>query len=85
MRGPERLNARRVWFRGDLRGFYAGFRLADGAVHFGVRLFKDRSRQYGNQRHPEHGVAFWCRRARRDDRGYPYTVTFKVTTALRAK
>lgn len=72
---------RRVWFGGSLTGFTAGLRVGDGALHFGVKVFHDRSRHYGNERHGEYGIAVWCRRSRKGDRGYPHTLTLKVLVA----
>lgn len=69
------------WAGGSLTGFYVGLRIRGGALHFGVKLFRDRSRHYGNAKHAEYGIAFWCRRARRGDRGYPHTLTLKVVVA----
>lgn len=76
--GPRRWP---IWAGGSLTGFYVSFRWRDGVIHFGVKLFRDRSRHYANDRHSEYGIAFWCRRGRKGDRGYPHTLTFKVVIA----
>ena len=66
-----------VWLGLHPFGFAAFVRLRNGGVHFGVKVTRDRV-QYANQTQTQYGIAFWCRRNRKGQRGEPHALTVKV-------
>lgn len=58
-------------------GFAMFVRLRNGGIHFGVKVTRDRV-QYANQTQTQYGIAFWCRRNRKGQRGEPHALTVKV-------
>jgi hypothetical protein len=66
-----------IWIGFRPIGFAAFVRLPNGGVHFGMKVTRDRI-SYGNTRETQYGIALWCRRNRKGQRGVPHALTFKV-------
>ena len=66
-----------VWIGFRPVGFAMFVRLRNGGIHFGVKVTRDRV-QYANQTQTQYGIAFWCRRNRKGQRGEPHALTVKV-------